>query len=164
MLADLGIEIVVNNPDYVTDYIPNYRDGQGQFEGFAFATVLGTLPQVLHPVASPVAEYWPQGGTAFRGFSANAANDKAGDPELNAMLEKARLEFDDDALKEQLNEIQRYLAKTMWGLIGPGGATGFNMAWPAVKNHRVYQRTRQGNASEWDPYQLWLDETQPPFA
>jgi ABC-type transport system substrate-binding protein len=163
MLAELGIDIEINNPDYVNVYIPDIRDGNGQFEGYAFATVLETLPQVIHPVASPVAEYWPQGGTAFRGFSANGSNDMSGDPELNALLEKARFEVDDDALKSQLNDIQRYLAKSMWGMLGPGGATGFNMAWPAVKNHRVWRRHRQGNASEWDPYQVWIDETLPPF-
>jgi peptide/nickel transport system substrate-binding protein len=164
MLRELGIDITVNTPDYATDYIPNYRDGHGQFEGYAYATVLGTLPQVIHPVASLVAEYWPRGGDAFRGFSASGSNDMAGDPELNAMIEKARLEFDTDALKSQLAEMQRYLAKAMWGLMTPGGATSFNMAWPAVKNHRVWRRTRQGGFSQWDPYSIWLDQSQPPFA
>jgi peptide/nickel transport system substrate-binding protein len=163
MLRDLGIDIQVNTLDYVNDYIPNYRDGQGQFEGWSYATILGTLPLVLHPVASPVAEYWPQGGIAFRGFSAGSSNDKSGDPSLNTMLEKARREFDDKALKSQLADIQRYLGKAMWGLIAPGGATGFNMAWPAVMNHRTWRRTRQGNASEWDPYKIWLDRTKAPF-
>jgi peptide/nickel transport system substrate-binding protein len=163
MLRDLGLNITVNTPDYATDYTPNYRDGHGQFEGWAYATVLGTLPQVLHPAASIVAEYWPKGGTAFRGFSASGKNDMSGDPELSAKIEKARLEFDDDALIDQLHDIQRYLAGTMWGLNVPGGATGFNLAWPAVQNHRVYRRTRQGGFSQWDPYKIWIDQTQPPF-
>lgn len=121
------------------------------------------MPLVLHPVASPVADYWPQGGIAFRGFSAGGSNNKSGDPALYTMLEKARREFDDKALKSQLADIQKYLGKAMWGLIAPGGAIGFNMAWPAVMNHRTYRRTRQGNASEWDPYKIWLDRTKPPF-
>jgi hypothetical protein len=78
------------------------------------------------------------------------------------MLEKARLEADTKALKSQLQDIQRYLAKTMWGLLVPGGATSFNMAWPAVRNHRTYRRTRNGNFQEWDPYKLWLDKSQLP--
>lgn len=164
MLRELGLNITVNTPDYATDYTPNYRDGHGQFEGWAYATVLGTLPQVLHPAASVVAEYWPKGGDAFRGFSASGKNDMSGDPALNTMIEKVRLEFDDDALISQLHDIQRYLAKAMWGLNVPGGATGFNLAWPAVQNHRVYRRTRQGGFSQWDPYKVWLDQTLPPFA
>ena len=78
------------------------------------------------------------------------------------MLEKARLEADDKALKSQLQEVQRYLAKSMWGLLVPGGSTAFNMAWPAVRNHRTYRRTRNGNFQEFDPYKLWIDKTQPP--
>jgi peptide/nickel transport system substrate-binding protein len=162
MLRELGLKIEVNTPGYQNDYIPNYRDGRGQFEGYTYATVLGTLPNVIHPVAALVAEYWPRGGTAFRGFSASGSNDQSGDPRLNSMLEKARLEVDTKALKSQLAEIQKYLAKTMWGLLVPGGATSFNMAWPAVRNHRTYRRTRNGNFQEFDPYKLWIDKTQPP--
>jgi peptide/nickel transport system substrate-binding protein len=162
MLRELGLKISVNTPGYANDYIPNYRDGRGQFEGWTYATVLGTLPNVIHPVAALVAEYWPRGGTAFRGFSAGGVNDQSGDPKLSGMLEKARLESDTKALKSQIQEIQRYLAKAMWGLLVPGGATSFNMAWPAVRNHRTYRRTRNGNFQEWDPYKLWLDKTQPP--
>jgi peptide/nickel transport system substrate-binding protein len=163
MLRELGLNITVNTPDYATDYIPNYRDGHGQFEGWAYATVLGTLPQVLAPVASLAAEYWPRGGDAFRGFSKSGSNDMSGDPELSAMIEKARLEFDTDSLITQLHDIQRYLGEAMWGLSLPGGATGFNLAWPAVQNHRVYRRTRQGGFSQWDPYKVWLDQSLPPF-
>jgi ABC-type transport system substrate-binding protein len=162
MIRELGLKVNVNTPGYQNDYVPNYRDGRGQFEGYTYATVLGTLPNVIHPVAALVAEYWPRGGTAFRGFSANNTNDRAGDPKLSAMLEKARLEADDKALRSQLHEIQRYLAKSMWGLLVPGGSTSFNMAWPAVRNHRTYRRTRNGNFQEFDPYKIWIDKTQPP--
>jgi peptide/nickel transport system substrate-binding protein len=164
MLRELGLNIKVNTPNYANDYIPNYRDGHGQYEGYAYATVLGTLPQNIHPAASLVAEYWPKGGDAFRGFSASGANDKSGDPKLNAMLEKVRLESDDKAVRSQLHDIQRYLAKTMWGLNTPGGATSFKMGWPAVRNNNVWRRTRQGGFSQWDPYQLWLDQSLPPFS
>ncbi|HLF77317.1 MAG TPA: ABC transporter substrate-binding protein [Dehalococcoidia bacterium] len=162
MLRELGIKVAINNPSYANDYTPNYRDGKGQFEGWTYATVLGTLPNVIHPVAALVAEYWPRGGSAFRGFSSSGSNDQSGDPKLSAMLEKARLEPDTKALQSQLKEIQRYLAKAMWGLLVPGGATSFNMAWPTVRNHRTYRRTRNGNFQEWDPYKLWLDKSQPP--
>jgi hypothetical protein len=80
------------------------------------------------------------------------------------MLEKARLEFDEKALRTQLHDIQRYLAKSMWGLNTPGGASSFKVGWPAVRNNNVWRRTRQGGFSQWDPYQLWMDQTQPPFA
>ena len=164
MLAELGINITVNTPDYSADYIPNIRDGQGQYEGWAFATVTGTMPQVLHPASALAAEYWPKGGTAFRGFSASGNNDKSGDPALSEMIEKSRLEFDSDALKDQLHEIQRHLAEQMWGMNIPGGATRYTLAWPAVQNYMVWRTQPGGVNSVWDTKQLWLDQTQAPLA
>jgi peptide/nickel transport system substrate-binding protein len=163
MMADLGIEIAINTPDYATVYIPNYRDGHGQFEGYAYGSVTGVMPQAIHPASALAAEYWPQGGAAFRGFSAGPSNDMAGDPELTRMIEASRLEFDEDALVTKLHDIQRYLADKMWGLSMPGGATGFNMAWPALQNMEVWN-FQQSVAPNWDVYQLWLDQTKKPLA
>jgi peptide/nickel transport system substrate-binding protein len=164
MFADLGIDVTVDTPDYSNDYIPNYRDGQGQYEGWLFATVTGTMPQVLHPASALAAEYWPKGGPAFRGFSDSGTNDKSGDPVLSGMIEKARLEFDTETLKNQLHDIQRHLADKMWGMNTPGGATRYTLAWPAVQNYLVW-RTQVGAVNSlWDTYQLWLDPTKAPLA
>jgi hypothetical protein len=79
------------------------------------------------------------------------------------MIVKARQEFDQDKLKSQLWDIQRYLGKAMWGLSMPGGATGFDMMWPALGNAQVW-RMQQSVAPNWDAYQLWIDKTKPPLA
>lgn len=161
MMRDLGIDINVNTPDYATVYIPQYRDAMGQFEGWAYGSVTGTTPQVLHPASSLAAEYWPKGGIAYRGFSTSGMNDMAGDPALTDMIERARLEFDDEALRDQVHEIQRYLAEAMWGLSMPGGSTGFTAAWPALQNYMVW-RVRQGVSANWNAHQLWIDPTKAP--
>jgi len=160
MLREI-LDIKGNNPNYANEYIPKWRDSQGQYEGWLHGSVTGTMPQFLHPVSSFAAEYWPKGGTTFRGFSMGSANDKSGDPTLTAMIEKARLEFDDAALKKQVHDIQRHLAKSMWGLMLPGGATGYDLAWPGLKNFRVYQ-VKQGSSPVWNAYRLWIDNTLPP--
>ena len=84
------------------------------------------------------AQYWSKGGATFKGFSTTGKNDKAGDPTLDAMIEKARLEGNINARKSQVNDIQKNMAKAMWGLILPGGSTGFALGWPAVRNYNVY--------------------------
>src|SRR5690606_3875879 len=38
MMDAIGIQVNEKLVDYNTDYIPNYRDGNGQFEGWAYAT------------------------------------------------------------------------------------------------------------------------------
>jgi len=160
MLREL-FEIKVHNPNYANEYIPKWRDAQGQYEGWLYGSVTGTMPQFLHPVSSLAAEFWPKGGTTFRGFS-TTSTPKAGDPELTAMIEKARLEPDANAQRRLVHDIQRYLAKAMWGLSLPGGATGYTLIWPALRNNRVWQ-TRQGAGPTWNAYRLWVDTTLPPF-
>ena len=53
-------------------------------------------------------------------------------------------------------DLQRYLAKTAYALYPPGVGTGFLVAWPCIGNFHVYQGGRLN-------YQLWVDDTKPPF-
>jgi hypothetical protein len=75
------------------------------------------------------------------------------------MLEKARIERDAEKRRALLYDVQRHLGKAMWGLLQPGAATGFTMAWPALRNHAVWNPTGVG----WAHYQRWLDQTKPPY-
>ena len=47
----------------------------------------------------------------------------------------------------------------MYGLINPGSATEFAVAWPALRNYQVYRVV--GN-SPWGAYSQWIDETKAP--
>ena len=94
MALDAGFKIAVNAVDYGTDYIPKIRDANGQYDGIAFHSVTGTTPWRLHPISALAAEYWSKAGVTFKGFSTTGKNDKAGDPAVDAIIEKARLEKD----------------------------------------------------------------------
>ena len=59
-----------------------------------------------------------------------------------------------------MHDLQRDLAKTMYGLINPGTATTFALAWPAVRNYQTY---RYLGSSVWTHYGVWLDDTKAPF-
>jgi peptide/nickel transport system substrate-binding protein len=157
MTADIGITYKIDDPDYATDYIPNYRDGHGQYEGWAWHSLSGANPDTLSPVRSLASQFWPKGGAGFHGFSTSSKNDQAGDPSLSALIEKARLELDTEKLRALVFDIQRYLGKAMWALQHSGAATGFTVAWPALGNFRVWQGGQR------PLYGLWLDETKPPF-
>ena len=84
------------------------------------------------------------------------------------MTSAMRLEFDDKKRQELGNEIQRYLGEKMYFIAFPGGANGFELAWPAVRNRNVYRgdaarpigpsgATGTGNGT------VWLDKTKAPF-
>ncbi|HWC29326.1 MAG TPA: ABC transporter substrate-binding protein [Dehalococcoidia bacterium] len=144
--------------DYTKDYIPNLRDAKGAYEGLGMHSVTGTTPQRISPESDLAAQFWPKGGVTFHGFGDN----QGGDPQLTAIIEKARLEFDENARKKLIQDAQRYLGKAQWALSQPGGANTFNLAWPAVGNYFAWSNHTWGPAHLWT-YRLWLDQTKAPF-
>jgi len=74
------------------------------------------------------------------------------------MLTKARQETDINKRKELVNDVQRYLAKAAYAVSLPGTADTFDLAWPALQNHRAFNGDRRTHAVSW-----WLDETLEPF-
>jgi ABC-type transport system substrate-binding protein len=155
MVAEIGIKTRINQVDYLTDYVPNFRDGHGQYEGWSYTSTQGGQSG-SHAIGLLAIRFWSKGGGAFTGFSTSGRNDQSGDPTLNAMFEKVRVEQDINRAKAQVNEIQRYLAKANYGLNAPGVASGFLVAWPALQNFRVWQGARTH-------YKYWIDDTKPPF-
>jgi ABC-type transport system substrate-binding protein len=162
MTQSVGITPKVQPIQYSTDYIPLYRDANGQYDGWAYHTVSGTTPARVSPVFALAAEYWSKSGPTFRGFSASGKNDKGGDPQVDSMIEKARVERDTEKRRALVGDIQRYLGKAIYGLIMPGGASGVSVAWPALKNYNVYRGSSGGAA--YTHYKEWLDTSLPPFA
>ena len=160
MALDAGFKTSVVAEDYNTVYIPKIRDGSGQYEGIGWHTVTGTTPWRMAPASALAAEYWSKAGATFKGFSASGKNDKSGDPAIDSLIEKARLEKDDKKRQALIYDIQRSLAKSMYGLINPGTATTFGVAWPAVRNYQTY---RHVGGKGWTHYGMWLDETKAPF-
>ena len=160
MLQELGLRIKLNPiTDYNTEYIPNIRDGSGQYEGWGYHSVTGNVPSQISETSALVAEHFPDSGVTFHGYSTSGRNDKSGDPVINQLLGKARLEADREARKKLLHDVQRHLGKTMHSLLAPGGSTFLTMAWPAMMNYRVYS----SNPASMSAYHIWLDQTKPPF-
>jgi hypothetical protein len=103
-------------------------------------------------------QYWSKAGSAaYVGMSVNGKNDQSGDPQVDALFEKGRLERDTEKRRAIVFDIQRHLAKPNYALRLPGMARAFLVAWPCVGNYQVYEGGRQN-------YQLWVDETKAPIA
>ena len=101
-------------------------------------------------------EYWSKGGPAYKGFSVNGKNDQSGDPQVDMMIEKGRIEMDAEKRKQIVYDLQRYLAKPWYSAPLPGYATSLTVGWPAMANYRVYQGGRPD-------YKLWIDDTKAPI-
>jgi hypothetical protein len=72
------------------------------------------------------------------------------------MIEKARVEQDVDRGRALVFDIQRYLAKAMYGLKPAGVTSELTAAWPCLRNFRVFLGARNN-------YRYWIDESLPPF-
>src|SRR5437660_6879266 len=155
MAKDAGFRFTTNLADYVSEFIPKYRDGKGNFNGISYkaGAVSGN-----DPVAHLAFEYYSKIGINFFGFDANGAGDNSGDPKIDSMVESARGETDTEKRRALVQDIQRYLGQKMYGIRWPGGSTGFALAWPALQNFNVFiGDQRQGD------YNWWIDDTKAPL-
>jgi ABC-type transport system substrate-binding protein len=147
---------VVNQTEYV-----RVRDSQGKFEGIAYRG----LPSGSSSGGADNLEFLIRsfsiklGGRNYSGFDANGRGDFSGDQYLEDMFAKGRGEADVNKRKALVHEAQRYLAKKMYSIRWPGGASGFLLRWPAVKNVGVFKDDLRG-----DDMTLWLDPSQPPLS
>jgi peptide/nickel transport system substrate-binding protein len=155
-MRELGIRITHNSINYVQEYQPNYRDGRGQYEGWAYVSATGA-PTGGSSIVALANEYWAKGNAAsFVGMSVNGRNDRSGDPQVDALVERGRLERDQEKQRQIVFELQRYLAKPWYAAHLPGMAAPFTVSWPVVGNFQVWRGARQG-------YQIWIDQTKPPI-
>jgi peptide/nickel transport system substrate-binding protein len=159
MATEAGFRFKKNIIAY-QDYLRSFRDSHGAFPGTAYK--LGPGAPSDDPSARLTYEFSTKGGVGFHGFDVAGKGDESGDPYVEAELTKARTDFDTEKRRAIIFELQRYLADQMYTLRWPGGATGFDLIWPAIKNYRVYRAgpnlTNVVALTTW-----WLDNTQPPF-
>ena len=156
MEKEIGITHVNNPQEYGAEFGPKYRDSRGQFEGVS--TKLGPPPPSSDPVGRLAFDYYSKGGAGFYGFDAAGTGDGSGDPEVDAQIARAYAEFEDEARKAIVLDLQRYLAEKAYAVRWPGGKTNFDLVWPAVANYRVWNG---GAADSWrirNSY-WWLDSS-----
>ena len=152
---DVGIRMNSVIANYSTDWRP-LADSRGDFSGFGIRGAGGnetpdvpeTMVRLLHP------DY---GGVTYSGFFSADSSYLKGDPEITALLNKTRSEFDTDKRIALINDLQRMVAERQYVLRVPGGTNTISLAWPAVQNENVFfdQLRYVGE---------WLDPTKAPLA
>lgn len=156
-MRELGITVNVNSLEYELEYVPDYRDGNGQYEGWTYTSTAGA-PNGGEAIIDLANQYWSKGGAgSYLGMSLTGKNDQSGDPEVDALIEKGRLERDRETRREIVNDLQRYLSKAMYAVYSPGMGSIFVVAWPAVRNYRVWWDDRMNE-------RIWIDETKAPIS
>ena len=145
MTADSGVfkvnlDLLAN---YDADWVPKYHNQSlGPFSGVTIS-----LSALAQDPATYLHSYYNSKGALRQGT----------DSTLDDLTTKMVREFDNKKRLELGNEIQRYEGQKMY-FPRIGGATGFSVGWPAVRNREVY---RGGTMRQFTT--LWLDQEKAPF-
>jgi peptide/nickel transport system substrate-binding protein len=157
MEAEGGFRFRKNIVQYATEFIPKYRDALGNFEGMSYKS--GPTPPAEDAVAHLSFFNYSKGGSGFYGFDAAGKGDNSGDPQVDALLLKARGEIDTNRRRALVHDVQRYLAGKQYNTRWAGGSSSFGLAWPAVRNYNAYRGDIPPNFFQ----RYWLDPDQAPF-
>lgn len=153
MVQEGGFRTKINTVNFNTEWRPQLADARGQFEGVSFIVDSGGAEP-----SNFLYLHYNVKGSLNHGYDPDGMNRKLGDPTLNDLTTKARLEFDEKKRKEIVAEIQKYEAKKVYFPRVAGGASAFSLAWPAFRGRQVWQgATSRGLATN------WLDRTKAPF-
>ena len=152
---EAGFKFTRNVMNYQTEFIGRIRDAKGNFDGMAWKLLSPSTPP--DGIEAMVAYYSKAGGATFQGFDPAGKGTFDGDPYIEDLIVKARGEVDQKKAYGYVHDIQRYAAGKGYMWRSPGGATGVDIAWPAVRNFNVYQSEFRAHFSE------WLDPGLPPM-
>lgn len=158
MVAEAGIRLT-RNEYQVAEWNTGYRDSRGHFDGVGFRLT----PVPAEPRDGAFALYNTAGSLNY-GFDPNnmgstSVEDVPGDPICDDLTARMRAEFDNDVAIGYAHELQRYLGGKQYFHRALGSATGFNVAWPAVRNFSIFNGLAWGYLFK----RYWVDTTRAPF-
>jgi ABC-type transport system substrate-binding protein len=151
--------------DYNTQYLTQYVTSRGQHDGLLFRRGAISSPDALDIYLWRY--YSKSGATSGAVFGDIGSGPGAGDPEVDALIDKAKAETNPEEYIAILHDLQRHLARTQPCVPRPGLASSFQPVWPGLSNYSVFQNDSRGgtdaNNGNWF-YATWIDETKAPFA
>jgi ABC-type transport system substrate-binding protein len=139
------IRYTISDLDYKVEWSPKVRFIKGAIDGIALLQDVDTPDPALYLYQ----RYNPNGGV-YQG----------GDDMMTELTNKARAEFDTEARKSLVYDIQRYEGKAMNFPFSHGGATTYVVNWPAVRGYDVWQGDNDGSQYNF----IWRDPKKAPTA
>lgn len=151
MLNDSGLfKVKTVNPDYTTDYLPNYYYAKGNFKGIAMG-----MPTAFPEIDQSLFYYYHSTGGAQETTYMGKNPDKTSD----SMIEAQRSEMDPTKRVKIIQDWQRYVAGTVPWLHFPGKASSFSLTWPWYGNIGVFRAwDGESDISATAPH-VWYDKS-----
>lgn len=135
--------------EWATEWVPKVRNSKGQFSGASW----GPDTSSLDPASAAFFVYHPGGGYY-----------EGGDETLTDLAQKIRSEFDTDARRELVRDLQRYDAEKCFNQkLGVAGS--YALVWPAVRNIGVFRggtNWRDTQVNQGAELKAWIDPSKPP--
>lgn len=151
MLEESGLfKLKQVNPDYQTDYLPNYYFAKGNFNGIAVGAST-QYPEVDQFLYSYYHSKGARQKVAFQG--------EASDAKLDGMIEAQRQELDAGKRKTMIQDIQKHMAETMPLIPYPGQSPTFSLFWPWIGNAGVFRSWDGESARNTNETKLWFDKS-----
>ena len=157
MARDAGFRPTPHGVLYQTDLIPNYQSSKGDFEGTGWML----RPQSSSDPIDKFAEFFFSGsGPNFIGFDPDGSGAHKGDPVIDDAIRKGKIERDPQKRIQLLKDMDKHASENMYLIRPISGATGFTLAWPALKNYLYFRGSRRSEEyTHW-----WLDQAQKPIS
>jgi len=160
MASEAGFKFVRNQYQAPSPWNNDFRDSKGFFDGIAFRLT----PVPAEPGDGLYAIYNKDGSLNY-GFDPDgkgvATKDGpwVGDPTCDDLTQKMRTEFDNEKRIKYAHDLQKYVGKQQYFFHALGSASGFNVAWPVMRNFSVFQGLQWGYLQK----RFWIDDTQAPL-
>jgi ABC-type transport system substrate-binding protein len=168
MFAQGGVRVKPEGKDYQTDWLPNIYFGyltnevaRGTKKGFN--GIMYGLERAYPTVATQLAATMHKDGERFHGLTPDGNDAHLGDPMLNGMVDRVKVEFDMEAQQRMVQEIIRYTAEKAYNVPATFARLNFDVNWPVIGNYGAYRTYNSGNVVSESLIHWWLDESQPPL-
>lgn len=136
-IREAGFRSKVVPSNWNGDWRTKFADSQGDFEGLSFRLALdGSHPAIAEKL---FLGYHHEGGLSYTGFFSEGSSYQKGAPDLEEIINKARVEFDPAKQHALINDFQRLEAEGQYRPRFPGVGTTFRIGWPVVQNDFVFR-------------------------
>ena len=168
MFSPAGIRAKPDARDYQTDWLPNiywgylskeFAEGKKKgFNGFMYA-----LERTYPTVATQLAATLHKDGERFHGLTPDGRSAHLGDPRLNDMVDKVKVEFDMKKQQDMVHEVIRYVAQKAYNVPATYARLAFDLSWPVIGNYGVYRTYNSGSTVGESRLNWWIDDTKAPL-
>ena len=144
---------------YEAYYGPSFASGKTK----GFNGVVHLADPAVPTVASFLFTFVHKNGGRYHGMSPDGKNAHMGDPKLNDMIDKMRIEFDRAKQVDIAHELQRYFTGQSYYVPRAATVKPLTLTWPSLGNMGVFQPSPGENQWSERNVHWWVDQTKPPF-